>query len=545
MNRKRFPMIEIDRKKAQEAIALARRSRSVPFPAYEEDGYAQFARTGNRVAYEQPYFLRRSLLITFALAQWLQPDETFSRRIEEGVELLLAEPSWCLPAHNAYERDAPVLAHPDPERPIIDLFSAETGATLALIQRLVPLDVKLAKAVDAALVKRIKRPYLSTHFWWMGGGEEVMCNWSPWCLSNVLLVFLLTGGDVSETRLASMALATLGCFLKDLGDDGGYPEGIEYWGHGVLPLAVSLSLLKAMGVRQAFELERTPKVQALYDFPLAMKAQGPWYLNWGDCSARARVGDARIFLCGRTFPCEEELSPDGMHDALVRILSLEKHEKEGRTEHQLPYYHYPSLGLSVWHREGWDLGLRAGSNGFSHQHHDLGSLTLYREGKPWLVDVGVERYTAKTFSKERYSIWTMRSPWHSTVNPPGGEQVKDGKARELASNAQGFSGSFDDAYPAGWKWTRTLSVGAQIAVEDLCPACSVLTLISQTRPEVRGNELCYPALGSIRFRHWSSVRIEEIPVTDERLKTAWKGSLFRVLVEGGPFHWVIVPKEGT
>ncbi len=543
MNRKPLPRIEVDPRKAKEAVALACRNLESCYPKLDPESYAAFSKTGDRVSYEEPYFQRRNLLLTFAIAQWLQPRGEFLQKVEEGIDLLLAEPSWCLPAHNTYVRDAPVLPFPDPERPVIDLFAAETGATLAIIQSLVSLSGPRWECLEAELEKRIKVPYCSTHFWWMGDGDEPMCNWSPWCTSNVLLVFLLTGGTIDERDLANKAIYTLKCFLKDLGEDGGYPEGVEYWTHATLPLVVSLALLKEMGCEEAKEMETSKKVQALLDFPLSMCAEKSWYLNWGDCSAKARVGDVRITLSGRSFPCEEQLTADGAHDGLIRYLSLGTYQVHG-AKVPLPYYHYPSLGLSVWHKDGWDIGVRAGSNGFSHQHNDLGSLTLYRKGKPWLVDIGVETYTGKTFSQERYTIWTMRSPWHNTVNPQEGEQKSEGKARVTRSDGHGFEGIFDGAYPPKWNWRRAFSVGREISVQDTCPLGSVLTLVSQTKPEPEGGVIRYPGLGLIRFQESITVILEELPVTDARLRLAWEGNLWRLLVTGGPFSWVIEPTDG-
>ena len=544
MNCKSLPRIAIDPLKAKEAVALAYRNLESRYPELDLESYAAFSKTGDRVSYEEPYFQRRNLLLSFAIAQWLQPRPEFLRRVEEGIDLLLAEPSWCLPAHNTYVRDAPALPVPDPDRPVIDLFAAETGATLAIIQTLVSLDRPLQERLETELEKRIKVPYCSTHFWWMGNGDEPMCNWSPWCTSNVLLVFLLTGGALDGRYLSDKAIYTLQCFLKDLGEDGGYPEGVEYWTHAALPLVVSLALLKEMGCEEAEKLESSAKVQSLLDFPLSMHAGGPWYLNWGDCSAKAKVGDVRILWSGRFFPCEENLTTDGAHDGLIRYLSLGTYQRHSETQPPFPYYHYPSLGLSVWHKEGWDLGVRAGSNGFSHQHNDLGSLILYRNGRPWLVDAGVETYTGKTFSPERYTIWTMRSPWHNTVNPQGGEQKSDGKAQVTRSDVRGFEGIFDEAYPQGWKWRRAFSIDRKISVKDTCPQDSVLTLISQTKPEIEGRRIRYPGLGVIRFLEPVAAILEEIPVTDTRLRLAWEGNLWRLLVTGGPFSWVIEPTDG-
>ncbi len=477
------------------------------------------------------------MLLTFALAYWIKKDETFLKKVEEGVSLLLQEPSWCLPAHNTYVRDAPPLPQPDPERPVIDLFAAETGATLSIVQSLVPLSSDLHESLEKALEKRIRKLYLTSHFWWMGEGDEPMCNWTPWCTSNVLLTFFLSASS-REEEVKEKAISSLRCFLKDVGEDGAYKEGVEYWNHAALPLLVSLFLLRQMGCAAAEKMHNHPKVKALFSFPNAMRC-GSWFLNWGDCSAKAEVGDARMLLMEHPFLWQGKGGEDSAHDGLVRYLSL---SCARQNIHPLPlpsFRYYPSACLAVWHKDGWDMGIRAGKNGFSHQHNDLGSLTIYRDGDPWLIDAGVETYTKKTFNEERYTIWTMRSPWHNTVNPKGDEQTSSDTAEMIRADEQGAVVSLSRLH-----WKRTVRLGAQIEVEDECPPLSTLTLLSQTKPSVEEGVVFYPGLGRILFGGMGQWTLEEIPVTDHRLSKAWKGSLWRLLVSGGPFSWTIEPKCG-
>ena len=57
--------------------------------------------------------------------------------------------------------------------------------------------------------------------------------------------------------------------------------------------------------------------------------------------------------------------------------------------------------------------MQAASNGRSHGHNDSGSFIVFHNGEPVIIDPGVEAYTAKTFSPERYTIWTMQSAFHN------------------------------------------------------------------------------------------------------------------------------------
>jgi len=98
----------------------------------------------------------------------------------------------------------------------------------------------------------------------------------------------------------------------------------------------------------------------------------------------------------------------------------------------------------------------AGHNGVSHNHNDVGSFIVYREGKMWLVDPGAPMYTKQTFSPRRYEIIYCGSRGHSVPVIDGKEQ-REG-ARYFATletenlNGEGTKRAVLDmtrAYPRG------------------------------------------------------------------------------------------------
>ena len=54
-----------------------------------------------------------------------------------------------------------------------------------------------------------------------------------------------------------------------------------------------------------------------------------------------------------------------------------------------------------------------------------------------LIDVGVETYTAKTFSGSRYDIWTMQSAFHNlpTMNGVMQKNGRDFRAKDVRYEA--------------------------------------------------------------------------------------------------------------
>src|SRR2546430_13970641 len=83
------------------------------------------------------------------------------------------------------------------------------------------------------------------------------------------------------------------------------------------------------------------------------------------------------------------------------------------------------LYLSAW----------AGHNAQSHNHNDVGNFIVYGDGTPVLIGVGVETYSAKTFSAQRYEIWTMQSAYH---NLPTINGIMQGAGREFQAKDVSF-----------------------------------------------------------------------------------------------------------
>jgi len=91
-------------------------------------------------------------------------------------------------------------------------------------------------------------------------------------------------------------------------------------------------------------------------------------------------------------------------------------------------FYFGGIQVATARTEGDDfsglfLAAKAGHNDESHNHNDVGNFILYANGMPAIVDAGVGEYTKKTFSKDRYDIWTMQSGWHNTLKLNGCDQL--------------------------------------------------------------------------------------------------------------------------
>lgn len=548
-------------------LKRAKEAQLTPFPPLKVVDYLSFTRTGNRVAYEKPYFQRRTLLASLVLGYCIDQQPAILDAIIDAVFSICEETTWCLPAHNSYRRDTEQLPLPDGKRPIIDLFSAETGALLAqtyelLHEALDGISTLITKRITDELQRRIFIPYLSEHFWWMGNGDEPMNNWTVWCTQNILLcTFLLPTDQTLRLQVAKKALVSIDCFLKDYADDGCCSEGAQYYRHAGLCLYGCLEILDKVTNNAFQEVFKEPKIRNIASYIRHIHAQGPYYFNFADCSPLAGACTAREYLFARACG-DEELArfalasrnlrnkderdlPDQIN-LTYRVLEL----MHADTNQEIPPFppktdhFYPSVGVFTSFDGTYALAVKGGGNGDSHNHNDTGSFTVFKNNKPLLIDVGVETYTKQTFSKDRYQIWTMRSVYHNLTNFPPYEQlagrqyrseILDFKQEEAsASISMQLAKSYDEQCGLeSYIRTVTHNKGRDIVIEEYIEGCEkpVLSLMSLEKPQVQGSTVKLWDETILTFETpVESITVEEIPISDERLLTVWPDKLYRILV---------------
>ena len=183
------------------------------------------------------------------------------------------------------------------------------------------------------------------------------------------------------------------------------------------------------------------------------------------------------------------------------------------------------------------LGAKFGSNGDSHNHNDTGSITVYKNGRPFLIDIGVESYTQKTFSPRRYEIWTMQSAWHNLPTFDGIQQLPGAEyaAKDVRVTADSITAEPAGAYPPvkGLRhYRRTLLAdesGITLRDETDYPGEVELTLLTEQKPTPVWNGFSVGELGSICFAPDSvSAQVTPVPITDPRLRTAWPETIYKI-----------------
>jgi hypothetical protein len=549
----------------KDLILAGEKVLSTPYPPLTALDYLAYARTGDRLAYEDPYFARRRILNALALAECAEGEGRFLDRIAAGAWLLCEETGWQLPAHNSYERGGRRLALPDPDRPVIDLFAAETAAQLAVAAQLLGPALEqtapgLVARIDRELERRVFHPYVNQHFWWMGQGDERMNNWTAWCTQNVLLaIFCRPTGQEVRQAVVRRATASLDAFLKDYGEDGACDEGVLYYRHAGLCLFNALHVLDTVAPGAFSPLWQEPKVRNVAEYIVHMHVEGQRYFNFADSSAIVDRCGAREFLFGRAvgstvlanfaatdWQVERSVTlPDeiNLYYRVQAAFAAPELNADWPGPLTKADTFLPSIGVLVARDDRFALAVKAGDNGDGHNHNDVGSVILYKDGRPVLIDVGVETYTAKTFSRQRYDIWTMQSAFHNLptfegVGQQDGEQfaARDVKVR-LGDGAASIDMEIAAAYPPtaslrSYRRRVHLQKGKDVTVSDRYDGdrAATLSLMLAAEPTVETDRIILPGLAGIALAGAETPIVETIPISDARLRKAWPDRLYRVLV---------------
>ena len=570
----------------KDLIANGERYLRYDWPDLPATLFLEYAREGNRSRYEHEHFARRTALTDLIIAECVEGKGRFLDDIANGVWAICEESFWGVPAHVGAQKAGSGL--PDPAEPVVDLFAAETGESLAwtsylLGERLDRVSPMIRKRIGHEIDRRILTPCLTRDdFGWMGFSGGRVNNWNPWCNSNWLACTLLIEPDESR-RIGAVAkiVRSLDHFFDAYDDDGGCDEGPGYWSRAGGSLFDCLDLLRG-ATNGAIDVYDQPLVKEIGRYICRVHVAGDYFVNFADASAKAsppgelvyrygkRIGDDRLAAFGTYFFARDRAEGLGFAGGggytVGRYLPEIFNAAELRAAQAKP-----ALVRDVWlsgiqvmtarcgegAADGFFIAAKGGHNAESHNHNDVGSFIVYRDGRPILIDVGVETYSRKTFSSQRYEIWTMQSAYHNlpTINgvmqSPGREFAARNVAYEADDNHAQLRLDLAGTYPkqASLKsWVRTvrLNRGKDIVLtEDYAleqPAGEItLSLMTPCKVEVQKEGRLLLATADANEPRvavtvlYDETRlkavVETIPVEDGRLRSAWPGQMTRILLK--------------
>ncbi|MGD2245845.1 MAG: heparinase II/III family protein [Candidatus Aminicenantes bacterium] len=546
--------------------------------------FLEYVRTGNRTNYQRISNGRRVRLAEMVVAECIEGKGRFLDDIMNGIWAICEETYWGVPAHVGAQKKGPGL--PDVTEPTVDLFAAETGMLLAWTDYLLGEELDcISPLITERIHYEVQRRILSVNlerddFWWMGFSGGMVNNWNPWICSNWLTAVLILEDD-PQRRIQSIhkILKCLDNFLNPYPRDGGCDEGPGYWNRAGASLYDCLELL-ASASEGRIDIFNEPLIREIGRYIYRVYINEQYFINFADATAKLnpdasvvfrygkRIGDADMVGFGAFLARKQNLGKDyirGGWGCLGRVLPalfyldelLETEPKEILLrDFWLPELQVMGARSIEGSTQGFYVAAKGGHNAESHNHNDVGNFIIYADGYPALIDVGVETYTAKTFSSRRYEIWTMQSAFHNlpTINGIMQKSGREFQARDISYKAGKeravFSLDISRAYPEEAKvksWMRavTLERGKCVAIHEQYELSEIkenllMTLMSWRKPVQEGE-------GKIRLENPEgieglkpvfilydqnrfSAEFEKIHLEDARLRSSWGNELFRIVL---------------
>jgi hypothetical protein len=482
-------------------IQEAEKMADYNWPVVKATDYLEIIRSGERR--QEAYAAPRAALLALVMGELAEGKGRFTDQIVNGAWYYSEQTWWGWSAHLTAQKAPHGL--PDAEEPVIDLGVGEIANILSWtwflfkeeFDKIHPL---IAKRLKDEIMKKAVLPYYERDdFWWMGlDGSRSVNNWNPWTNHNMLTAILILEDDqAKKTEGVAKVIRSLDQFINVYPEDGGCDEGPSYWGRAGASLYQCLDLLKrATGGK--FDVYNHPLVKNMGSYIYKAYIEYPYFINFADADATTGsrpqiiysygkdIGDTTMQKFGVFLANKQEWGkkiPVGKIDEqIMELIHLEEiNEAEAGnalvSDFWLPQTEVAGARDKAGSSEGFFFAAKGGHNAESHNHNDLGSCVLYFNGKPALIDIGRETYTAKTFSNQRYEIWTMQSQYHNLPKINGVDQMqgRDYVATHTGFKADAkkavFSTDIFKAYPeeaAVKKWVRSyqLDRGKQFIVRD-------------------------------------------------------------------------------
>lgn len=424
----------------------------------------------------------------------------------------LTMPTWVVSAHLP-GNDLPLTSAPQ-----LDLAATEMAALLAETAECVRPWIEnqsatLLKSIIYEIDRRVLTPFVETTFHWYDP-PKIHNNWTGVCAGSILAA-CESMAALGEPRPAARekAIHILNLFLeKAFTRTGECDEGIGYWNYGVGFACLGWSRLSETEFRAKVNIER---LKAVVDYPRQVHLFDNWFFSGNDAPLTAGAPlFASMWLAGATGSewmvewsrtAFTEVAPWAVRSPCIVGRALDAINRVDNQPLQFPTppatRWIEDQQVAIFTGDGLTAVLTGGNNGESHNHNDLGHLSLWSDKTLLLADLGAPHYTADFFGSKRYTYLSASSRGHACPIINNQEQIpgKEAQAQVLQLDREKQHIAFDltSAYPKETtltRWTRSLSraqsgyvLSDEYLTSDAVPVESVVW--TPIEPKVNGKQI--------------------------------------------------------
>ncbi|KAJ3094275.1 hypothetical protein HDU97_008270 [Phlyctochytrium planicorne] len=413
---------------AQRYIRGAARILEKPFPAWSDDHYLLYFKTGDRVQGQQMQADRVQAITFLAVAECVEWKGRFLNMLNDGLKSVATQPAWTMAASDPnavtfYGKDV-----------IVDLQSSEVGAVLSqahfLLESVLKPDTVAALATE--IRKRSIQPMLDVMnkkrkpYNWVGGDN----NWNAVCWSGVTFSYLAFAGDDEErAKFVDFAVTDSLHYRNSFLPDGFGMEGISYFSYG---FGYYSFLRETLYYHTKLDVFANDFVAKMAMFPLRFTMRNSVSAQLGDAKYTAPSTRLVNYIRWAFGMSNEAVSPmDDLPNVCLQFfkrdfmegrrpgVDLRGSEMEtGGLEMRSVFGDAATVVLRDLEGDGkasrMDVTFKNGGNLRGHSHNDVGAYAVQVDGVIVTGDPGgPSYYTASSFGKDRY-----KSPLFNSIGHP-------------------------------------------------------------------------------------------------------------------------------
>ena len=395
----------------EELAAMWEKECGRPVPACKYCEFIIYNQSGSRREYEASYFLRRRQMNVSALLSLIYPEEhTYLSFLCDVIWAILDEYVWVLPAHMPSFSEN-IVEH-------IDLFAAETGFALSEIGYLLEarLPELIRSRIQTEVNRRILEAYQNHTYWW----EASSANWAAVCLCGVVGACMYQRPERLEAWMPRIR-ETVRCFLSGFTEEGVCLEGLEYWHYGFGFFTCMADMLYDF-TDGAVDFFADAKVERIAGFAQKMFLNRNVAVSFSDTGIYGRYHIGLVHYLKGKYPGTISVLPrryaytnDNCGRWCLHLRALLWFDASlSDTPCDQNYTEYmQGAGWLIKITPEYGFAAKGGVNAEPHNHNDLGSFIVAKDGLQILTDPGAGVYTREYFKKQRYADFCASSCGHS------------------------------------------------------------------------------------------------------------------------------------
>ncbi len=249
-----------------------------------------------------------------------------------------------------------------------------------------------------------------------------------------------------RAEILAHAIRQIRLYVNEFGDDGYCTEGTSYWNYGFSHYMQFAEIILAATDGQINLYNGSPKILSIGLMPQHLEMSQDLYPAFSDSAVKTRKNQRPIspffqnWALVRFGKTARETPPPQLILDKVPVwqkVFAETTPASGEKSSKPDLWHYfKNAGILVSRAADGDesyfsLAVKGGNNGEHHNHNDIGSFVIARDGLPVITDPGIPFYSWKNFqAKTRYQNRINNSYGHPVP-------VVDGKLQGVGKKFRG------------------------------------------------------------------------------------------------------------